>query len=65
MNPPDDPRPLRLTPAPPPGGERAAAWFLSGGDPAVWLAEICARVPGGVQAGIRLHVLPRVGALVV
>ncbi len=62
MNPPDEPRPLRLTPAPPASGERTAAWFLSGGEPSAWLSEICERTPGNAQAELKLYVVPRSGA---
>ena len=58
MNPPGDPQPLRLVPAPP-SGQPVAALFLAGGGPAEWLEEICAWGLGGAQAELKLYVLPR------
>ena len=51
---------LRLMPAPA-SGERTAALFLSGDEPAAWLAEICAWSLGGVEAELKLYVVPRSG----
>ena len=57
----EQPRPLRLVPATLSRGERAAAWFFSGGEPSAWLAGICARVPGYHQEETKLYVVPRSG----
>ena len=58
MNPPSNPQPLQLVPAPP-SGRPVTALFLSGGGPADWLEEICAWDLGSVQAELKLYVLPR------